>query len=137
MLISQAFVDYSFRGEKFNPVAVEVVALPSLVVAENLPPVDKENAAAAKYVDAETFSITRDTRSSKGIACKCNLKKVEKMKNWVVVTYRGNKSAFNGYKFTPSEFSEIKCNKCGNTWRTKMNYVQIILNKTQCSNIAQ
>lgn len=39
-----------------------------------------------------------------------------------VVTYRGNYSAFNGYRFTPSDYSQLRC-ACGSTWRTNAAYV--------------
>jgi hypothetical protein len=42
----------------------------------------------------------------------------------VVVEVRcGNYSAFNGYRFTPSEYSELRCTGCGLRWRTKARYV--------------
>lgn len=42
----------------------------------------------------------------------------------VVVTVRnGNYSAFNGYHFTPSDYSEVMCLKCGWRWRTKAQWV--------------
>jgi hypothetical protein len=51
--------------------------------------------------------------------------------NWRVVTYRGNYSAFSGYRFTPSDYSEVKCDErlggCGARWRTKAKYVDEIL----------
>ncbi len=42
----------------------------------------------------------------------------------IVVTARHcNYSAFNGYQFTPSRWSEVMCEKCGHFWRTKARYV--------------
>jgi len=46
------------------------------------------------------------------------------MGEWVVVQYKSNRSAFNGYRLTPSDYSEIRCLKCGNFWRTKARYVE-------------
>ncbi len=51
-------------------------------------------------------------------------------KNWVVVVRCGNYSAFSGYHFTPSDYSEIKCLRCGNFWRTKAIYVGGLRNAT-------
>lgn len=42
---------------------------------------------------------------------------------WVVVTRRGNYSAFSGYHFTRSAYSEVRCLDCGSRWRTKAAYV--------------
>jgi hypothetical protein len=44
--------------------------------------------------------------------------------HWYVVVYRANRSAFNGYRFTPSDYSQVRCAKCGATWRTKAAYVE-------------
>jgi hypothetical protein len=37
---------------------------------------------------------------------------------------RGNYSAFNGYKFTSSDYSALHCLRCGDEWRTKAEYVR-------------
>ncbi len=42
---------------------------------------------------------------------------------WAVVRYKANRSAFNGYRLTPSAYSEVKCGECGSRWRTKAKYV--------------
>jgi hypothetical protein len=34
-----------------------------------------------------------------------------------------NYSAFNGYHFTPSDYSAVQCLTCGASWRTKAKYV--------------
>lgn len=34
-----------------------------------------------------------------------------------------NHSAFNGYQRTPSDYSTVRCCVCGNSWRTRANYV--------------
>lgn len=44
-------------------------------------------------------------------------------RNWVVTTRRGNHSAFSGYHFTPSDYSAVACNTCGEWGRTKAKYV--------------
>lgn len=41
----------------------------------------------------------------------------------VVRTRWGNYSAFNGYHFTPSDYSAVYCGACGTPWRTKAAYV--------------
>jgi hypothetical protein len=57
------------------------------------------------------------------MACKCDSRKA-----WRVATYHGNRSAFNGYHFTPSDYSEVVCDPehggCGRRWRTKAAYVE-------------
>jgi len=42
---------------------------------------------------------------------------------WDVVVRYGNYSAFNGYRFTPSDYSLVRCNTCGVHWRTRGAYV--------------
>jgi hypothetical protein len=39
--------------------------------------------------------------------------------NVVVETRLGNYSAFNGYHFTPSDYSRLRCLDCGYPWRTR------------------
>lgn len=60
---------------------------------------------------------------SKGIACRCKGSLADRLKNWVVVDYKCNHSAFSGYHRTPSDYSALKCNACGARWRTKAGYV--------------
>lgn len=40
-----------------------------------------------------------------------------------VLTRYGNHSAFNGYHFTPSDWSALRCRACGTIWRTNARYV--------------
>jgi len=42
---------------------------------------------------------------------------------WRITAYRCNHSAFNGYKATPSDYSQLRCLRCGKFWRTKAAYV--------------
>lgn len=42
---------------------------------------------------------------------------------WVVEVRNGNYSAFSGYRFTPSDYSQVRCTRCGSRWRTKAGYV--------------
>lgn len=40
--------------------------------------------------------------------------------SWLAVRVRrANYSAFNGYRYTPSDYSEIVCLDCGRHWRSK------------------
>jgi len=55
---------------------------------------------------------------SQGVACTCKSRRY-----WRVTQYRCNHSAFNGYKWTPSEYSEVRCLRCGSNWRTRAGYV--------------
>lgn len=50
-------------------------------------------------------------------ACSCKPRRV------VVVHRKCNYSAFNGYRYTPSDYSLVRCAGCGATWRTKAAYV--------------
>jgi hypothetical protein len=43
--------------------------------------------------------------------------------SWTVIVRNGNYSAFNGYRFTPSAYSLVKCRSCGAHWRTRAAYV--------------
>lgn len=43
--------------------------------------------------------------------------------DWVVTQRNCNHSAFNGYKRTPSDYSEVCCRKCNRVWRSKAAYV--------------
>lgn len=62
---------------------------------------------------------------SGGISCKCagHRTRAFRLANWVIVQWRSNRSAFNGYRRTSSDYSEIRCNQCGTFWRTKAGYV--------------
>ncbi|AXH50938.1 hypothetical protein CPT_Scapp_009 [Serratia phage Scapp] len=57
------------------------------------------------------------------MACKC---KVKRRDNWRIIDYRCNYSAFNGYRYTPSDYSSITCLKCGSVWRSKSSYVDTL-----------
>lgn len=66
---------------------------------------------------------------SKGIACKCPGTRKDKMKNWTILQYKSNQSAFSGYKTTPSDYSSLRCTKCNSIWRTKSPYVDELINQ--------
>lgn len=55
---------------------------------------------------------------SGGLSCKCDAPIL------VVTMRKANYSAFNGYHYTPSDYSQIKCRRCGATWRSKAKFVQ-------------
>lgn len=59
---------------------------------------------------------------SGGKACTCPGKLEDKMKNWVIITYKCNYSAFSGYRRTPSNYSLFRCMSCGMMWRSKASY---------------
>lgn len=61
---------------------------------------------------------------SGGPVCQCSGSIDDKMKNWRIIQYMCNRSAFNGYHYTPSDYSAIRCLKCHSIWRTKANYVE-------------
>lgn len=46
--------------------------------------------------------------------------------SWYVNVYQGNSSAFNGYHFTRSAYSECRCAACHRVWRTKAAYVDTL-----------
>lgn len=59
---------------------------------------------------------------SSGPVCRCGRREA-----WRVAVRRGNFSAFSGYRFTPSRYSEVECvpelGGCGRFWRTAARYV--------------
>lgn len=56
-----------------------------------------------------------------GIACRTQAHR----SFWVVTMRNYNASAFNGYRRTPSDYSEVRCTfgTCRLRWRTKADYV--------------
>lgn len=44
-------------------------------------------------------------------------------RNWGVIQRKCNHSAFNGYHWTPSDWSRVVCFSCGYGGRTKAAYV--------------
>lgn len=61
----------------------------------------------------------RSGYSPKAFACKDQSHK----SSWAVVVRHGNYSAFNGYHFTRSAYSLVRCASCGAHWRTRGAYV--------------
>lgn len=61
------------------------------------------------------------------MSCQCPEKsKPAAERNWVVTQRNCNHSAFNGYHYTPSDYSSIRCLSCGAVWRTKAGYVSAL-----------
>jgi len=61
---------------------------------------------------------------SVSFSCHCKERsKPVKERDWEIWTLRCNYSAFNGYHWTPSDYSLIHCNFCGAHGRTKAAYV--------------
>lgn len=61
------------------------------------------------------------------IHCTCGRKKGD-YSDLVIVEYKCNHSAFNGYHYTPSDYSLVRCTRpgCIGLWRTKAAYVDKI-----------
>lgn len=43
--------------------------------------------------------------------------------SWTVDVRNGNYSAFNGGRFTPSDYSQLRCRSCGRVWRSNAAYI--------------
>jgi len=64
---------------------------------------------------------------SVSFGCRCpERQKPVIQRNWVVLVRKGNYSAFNGYRFTPSDYSEVYCKSCHAIGRTKAKYVDLL-----------
>lgn len=65
---------------------------------------------------------------SGGDSCQCEERqKPMAQRAWFVVDYKCNYSAFNGYKYTNSDYSSVCCHACRRTWRTKAGYVEDLI----------
>lgn len=62
---------------------------------------------------------------SVSFSCHCEERKkpIDK-RAWVVTQDMCNHSAFNGYHWTPSDYSTVYCKKCNAIGRTKAAYVK-------------
>lgn len=49
----------------------------------------------------------------------------------VVVTRKANYSAFNGYHWTPSDYSALRCLECRYPWRSKADGVDAVPDATE------
>lgn len=65
-------------------------------------------------------------------ACRCpESKKPVKERAWVVLQRKCNHSAFNGYRYTPSTRSAVRCPACNHAWRTSASYVDKLPNASR------
>jgi len=61
---------------------------------------------------------------SVSFSCHCEeRRKPVEQRRWVVVTRKGNYSAFNGYRWASSAYSDVLCLFCGAIGRTKARFV--------------
>lgn len=63
---------------------------------------------------------------SGGLACDCPGTTTERKTQWEVWQRRCNHSAFNGYHYTPSDYSSVHCRRCQAVWRTNAYYVDAL-----------
>lgn len=64
---------------------------------------------------------------SGGYACHCDEStRAPKYRRWFVYKRQYNTSAFNGYHYTPSDYSSVSCRQCRAVWRTKAAYVDVL-----------
>ena len=68
---------------------------------------------------------------SAGSSCTCGRKRGDHT-DLVVIALKGNCSAFNGYHWTRSDWSAVRCLRagCSGNWRTKADYVYDLPNCT-------
>jgi hypothetical protein len=66
-----------------------------------------------------------DTLKAEAAACRRQHREA-----WRVLDRRANHSAFNGYHWTPSDYSGVRCGTCGRYWRTKAAYVDTLPDAT-------
>ena len=62
--------------------------------------------------------------------CTCTTPTGERRARWRVFRHRYNTSTFNGGRYTPSDYSDVLCLKCGRIWRTKAAYVETLAHAT-------
>lgn len=69
---------------------------------------------------------------SGGTSCGCaEREKPVALRDWRVTARRSNQSAFNGYHWTPSDWSAVRCRQCRAMWRTRAKYVEGLRDETQ------
>ena len=51
-------------------------------------------------------------------------------RRWRVAMREHNRSAFNGYRYSPSDYSDVLCLACGAWGRTKAKYVALLEDAT-------
>jgi len=68
------------------------------------------------------------------ISCHCEERgKPVVQRKWGVAQRRCNHSAFNGYRWTPSDYSSVVCLACGGHGRTKANYTTALPDVEPCA----
>ena len=72
-----------------------------------------------------SFDVRKSEAGGYSTACRCEQspKTMMSLEMWEVTMYKYNASAFNGYHYTPSDYSEVRCKGCKARWRTKAKYV--------------
>lgn len=64
---------------------------------------------------------------SGGAVCRCReAGRPVSERRWRVALRHGSASAFNGYRWAPSDFSEVRCLWCCAIWRTRAAYVECL-----------
>lgn len=63
--------------------------------------------------------------------CTCVGTDRERMEYWEVLEYRGNKTNILRFTVGPSEYSTVRCRRCGMVWKTKAGYVEELLRRKQ------
>lgn len=71
---------------------------------------------------------------SQGVACKDKTHHAGGL--WVVTARNQNHSAFNGYRATPSAYSQVRCVECGTFWRTRAAFVRFLRDATDEERVA-
>ena len=62
---------------------------------------------------------------SSGTVCRCpEREKPLSQRAWVITCWKGNVSAFNGYRKQYSDYCAIHCNACSANWRSKAAYAE-------------
>lgn len=61
------------------------------------------------------------------VKCTCGRKPGDHT-DLAVTSYKCNHSAFNGYRYTPSNYSQVRCLRpgCFGSWRTDAAYVETL-----------
>jgi len=68
------------------------------------------------------------------ISCHCEERgKSPTRRAWGVAQRRCNHSAFNGYRWTPSDYSDVVCLVCGGHGRTKADYTAVLPDVKPCA----
>lgn len=64
------------------------------------------------------------------MTCQCEeSRRPVKERAWVVEQRNCSHSAFNGWRWAPSSYSQVRCLTCRATWRTNAKYVNRLQDK--------